>query len=92
MMRLFSTGEDFTKDIVQVQLLIRDDGVFKRQFVKGLAAGKMIKIKKKWEKLQISEKELMKKACGFRKENAYKLHFEGRFFYAAKVKPSMGPE
>lgn len=92
MMRLFRSTEDYTKDIIQIEILVRDDGIFRRSFKKNESQGKVFKCKTKWEKLNINEKKLYQKACGFRDGKPYKLQIDGRFLFSAPVKPSMGPQ
>lgn len=91
MMRLFRSTENFASDIVQIEILVREDGIFKRLFKKNVSQGKTFKCKTAWVKLSITESQLYKKACAFRNDQPYKLHMDGVFLYSAPVKPTMGP-
>lgn len=91
MMRLFRSTENFASDVIQIEILVRDDGIFKRLFKKNVSQGKTFKCKTAWVKLNMTESQLYKKACAFRKGKPYKLQIGGVFLFSVPVNPTMGP-
>lgn len=88
--RLFRSGEDFTKSVVQVELLIIDGNYFIRDFNRIVVNGKFKKAKRKWVKLDITDLEFNGMCKAYRGDKPYKIYFDKRFLYSSKVNPMIG--
>ena len=88
--RLFRSSEDFTRDVVQIEILAMDGNYYVRNYDRITVNGKFKKAKRKWVKLGITDLEFKKMCCAFRNGKPYKIQFDKRFLYSMKVNPMIG--
>ena len=88
--RLFKSSVDFTRDVVQIELLVIDGQYFVRNYDRIVVNGKFKKAKRKWVKLGITDLEFKRMCKGYRGDKVYKIQYENRFLYASKVNPMIG--
>ena len=88
--RLFKSSEDFTRDVVQIEILVMDGQYFIRNYDRITVNGKFKKAKRGWTKLDITDLEFKKLCCAFRNDKLYKIQFQKRFLYACPVNPMIG--
>ena len=90
MKRLFKSIEDYTKPVVQIEILQIDDKLFIREWTKIMIQGKARKAKRGWKLMKINPSQL--KAAGYRNNKLFKIVHEGRFLYSAPVTQHVGPK
>lgn len=90
MKRLFKSTEDYTKPLVQIEILQIDDKLYQRNWTKIMVQGKARKAKRGWKLMDIKPSQL--KAAGHRNGKLYKITYDGRFLYAAPVTQHVGPK
>lgn len=88
--RLFRSHEDFTKGVVQVELLIMGNNYFVRNYDRIVVNGKFKKAKRGWTKLDITDLEFKRMCKAYRNGKPYKIQFDKRFLYSMKVNPMIG--
>ena len=88
--RLFKSDEDFTRDVVQIEILAMDGQYFVRNYDRIVVNGKFKKAKRKWVKLDITDLEFKRMSKAYRGDKVYKIQYEKRFLYASKVNPMIG--
>lgn len=88
--RLFKSSEDFTRDVVQIEILVISGHYFVRNYDRITVNGKFKKAKRGWVKLGITDLEFNKMCCAFRNGKPYKIQYENRFLYSMKVNPMIG--
>ena len=88
--RLFKSSEDFTRDVVQIEILAMDGLYFVRNYDRITVNGKYKKAKRKWVKLDITDSEFKRMSKAYRGDRVYKIQYENRFLYASKVNPMIG--
>ena len=90
-LRFFESLEDFNRDPVKIEFLIREDGYYFRKHARFLVQGKVFKTRKGWQKLEISDSDFKQMCKAFRNGKPYKIKFTDRFLYSGPVKQSVGP-
>ena len=88
--RLFKSSVDFTRDVVQIEILVMGGHYFVRNYDRIVVNGKFKKAKRGWVKLDITDLEFNKMCCAFRNGKPYKIQFDKRFLYSMKVNPMIG--
>lgn len=88
MKRFFKSSEDFTRQIVMVELLEIDGVVYKREWRRMTIAGKLRKVKSAW--FQIPDK-IVNLSTGNRNGHPYRLRFDKRELYSAPLHSNLGP-
>lgn len=88
--RLFKSSEDFTRDVVQVEILTIDGHYFVRNYDRIVVNGKFKKAKRGWVKLGITDLEFNKMCCAYRGDKVYKIQYDKRFLYSCKVNQMIG--
>ena len=88
--RLFKSGEDFTRDVVQIEILEIGGQYFVRNYDRITVNGKFKKAKRKWVKLGITDLDFKRMCKAYRGDRVYKIQYENRFLYASKVNPMIG--
>ena len=88
--RLFRSSEDFTRDVVQIEILAMDGNYYVRNYDRITVNGKFKKAKRKWVKLGITDLEFNKMCKAYRGDKVYKIQYDKRFLYACKVNPMIG--
>lgn len=88
MKRHFKSSEDFTKPVVQIEIIELDGTVYIREWRKMSQSGKTFKVKKAW---QILNKTLDDMCAARRNGIVYKLIHEKRFLYSVQLKSNVGP-
>lgn len=78
--RLFKSSEDFTRDVVQIEILAIGGHYFVRNYDRIVVNGKFKKAKRGWVKLEITDLEFNKMCCAFRNGKPYKIQFDKRFY------------
>ncbi len=90
MKRLFKSTEDYTKPVVQIEILQIDDKLYQRNWTKIMVQGKARKTKSGWKLVDIKPSQL--KAAGYSNGKLYKIKYAGRFLYSAPVTQNIGPK
>lgn len=90
-MRLFRSSEDFTRDIVQIEILHRDGVYYKREFRRMCSCGKYFKAKGAWALTGWDDERFKKFVSAYRNDKVYKIYFDKRFLYSAKITKEIGP-
>lgn len=88
--RLFRSSEDFTRDVVQIEILVMDGNYFVRNYDRIVVNGKFKKAKRGWVKLDITDLDFKKMCKAYRGDKVYKIQYENRFLYSMKVNPMIG--
>lgn len=88
--RLFRSSEDFTRDVVQIEILVMCGHYFMRNYDRIVVNGKFKKAKRGWRKLDITDLEFNKICKAYRGDKVYKIQYDKRFLYACKVNPMIG--
>ena len=88
--RLFKSSEDFTRDVVQIEILAIRGHYFIRNYDRIVVNGKFKKAKRGWVKLDITDLEFKKMCKAYRGDKVYKIQYENMFLYSCKVNPMIG--
>lgn len=90
MKRLFKSTEDYTNQVVQIELLQIGDKLYQRNWAKIMVQGKARKTKSGWKLVDMNPSQL--KAAGYSNGKLYKIKYDGRFLYSAPVTQNIGPK
>ena len=90
MKQLFKSTEDYTNQVVQIELLQIGDKLYQRNWTKIMVQGKARKTKSGWKLVDMHPSQL--KAAGYSNGKLYKIKYDGRFLYLAPVTQNTGPK
>ena len=90
MKQLFKSTEDYTNQVVQIELLQIGDKLYQRNWAKIMVQGKARKAKSGWKLVDMNPSQL--KAAGYSNGKLYKIKYAGRFLYLAPVTQNIGPK
>ena len=91
MLKLYRSSEDFTNELVQLEILQNDQGIFRRDFRRIVVNGHFKKAKMGWVRMNMTPEQFKKCVAAQRNGKPYKLYFEKRFLCSAPCNPNIGP-
>lgn len=87
--RFFKSAEDYTRELVQVELLEIGGVVYRREWRRATVKGKLTKFKSGWVELTDKVDDL---CTGVRNGLPYRLRYKQHELYSAPLNPNLGPK